>query len=185
MSLSAAVLGRREPRRARADVVCGIAAARLTLEVEFDLRVRAAAIAFDPFATPAGFDELLAGIAEDTGAAAGQCDDGFGFRWVTLAGRSLDDLAISIGVVIESLHAAGYWEHVVCAVFAFERRGGGSDSPVYWIYNFARGGFHAFVPRGDSTRDSAEELRLHESVSHDLRLEPDPQCWYPLWRIPV
>ena len=56
---------------------------------------------------------------------------------------------------------------------------------MYWIYNFARGVFHAFVPRGDSSRDSAEERRLHESVSHDLRLEPDPQCWYPLWRIPV
>ena len=105
VSLSAVVLGRREPRRARADVVCGIAAARLTLEVEFELRARAAAIAFDPLSTPAGFDELLAGIVEDTGAAARQRADCFGFRWVTLSGRSLDDLAISIGVVAESLDA--------------------------------------------------------------------------------
>jgi len=185
VSVAALVLGRREPRRARADVVGGIAAARLTLEVQFDLRVRAAALAFEPLAIPPGFHELLAGIAEDTGAATHQHDDGFGFRWVTLSGRSLDDLAISIGVLAESLHAGGCWEQLMCAVFAFERRVGSPNAPVYWIYNFARGGFHAFVPRGGSNRDSAEELRLHESVSHDLRLEPDPQCWYPLWRIPV
>jgi hypothetical protein len=185
VSLSAVVLGRREPRRARANLVCGIAAARLTLEVQFELRVRAAALAFEPLAIPPGFHELLAGIAEDSGAAARQHDDGFGFRWVTLWGRNLDDLAISIGVLAESLHAGGCWEQLMCAVFAFERRVGSSDAPVYWIYNFARGGFHAFVPRGDSNRDSAEELTLHESVSRDLRLEPDAQCWYPLWRIPV
>ena len=166
-------------------MVGGIAAARLALEVQFDLSVRAAALAIERLATPPGFDELLGGIAEDTGAVLGRHDDGFGYTWVTLSGRSLDDLAISIGVLAESLHAAGYWEQLMCAVFAFDRQAHGSDAPVYWIYNFARGGFYAFVPHGDFNRDSAAELRLHESVSHDLRLEPDPQCWYPLWRIPV
>lgn len=184
MSVAAVLLGHREPGRARASLVCGIAAARLPLEIDFGLHVRAAAIAFEPLAMPPGFHDLLAGLAEGAGAEAGEHDDGFGFRWVTLAGRSLDDLAISIGVMAEAFHAAGRWEQVICAVFAFEQRGG-PDEPVYWIYNFARGGFHAFVPRGDSNRASVEELRLHESVSHDLRLEPNPQCWYPLWRIRV
>jgi hypothetical protein len=185
VSVAALVLGRREPRRARADLVGGIAAARLTLEVQFDLRVRAAALAFEPLARPPGFDELLGGIAEDTGAVLRRHDDGFGYTWVMLSGGSLDDLAISIGVLAESLHAGGCWEQLICAVFAFERRAHSTDARIYWIYNFARGGFYAFVPRGDFNRDSAEELRLHESVSHDLRLEPDPQCWYPLWRIPI
>jgi hypothetical protein len=180
LSLAGAVLGRREPKRARADLVCGITAARLTLEIELGLRVRAAAIAFQPPGAPV--DDLLAGIVDDTGARAGRRDDGFGFTWLTLAGRSLDDLAIAIGVVAEAFDRTGRWEQLVCAVFAFE------DEPrasVYWIYNFARGSFHAFVPRGGDRRDQDAERRLHAAAARDLRLEQDPQRRYAIWDIPV
>jgi hypothetical protein len=191
MSFADVVLGRREPQRARSDLACGITAARLTFEIEFGLTVRAAAIAFDPPETSdltimaSGLDELLASIADDTGAMFAWRDDGFGFRWIALSGASLDDLAISIGVVAESLDLAGCWEHLVCAVFAFEREGGSSGPRVYWIYNFTCGSFYAFVPRGRGHRDTEEESRLQAAVEHDLRLEPDPQHRYPLWDMPL
>jgi hypothetical protein len=180
LSLAGAVLGRRQPRQARSDLVCGITAARLTLEIELELRVRAAAIAFQPPAAPV--DDLLAGIVADTGARAGRRDDGFGFGWLTLAGRNLDDLAIAIGVVAEEFDLAGRWEQLVCAVFAFEWEPGTS---VYWIYDFARGSFHPFVPCGHDRRDAKAELRLHAAAARDLRLEQDPQRRHPIWDVPV
>jgi hypothetical protein len=182
MSLARVLLGPREPMRARAGLVHGIASARLTFEVELGLRARAAAVVFEPPAIP-GLDELLAGIADDTALRAGRCDDAFGLGWATLSGASLDDLAISIGVLAESFDRVGTWEQLVCAAFAFEARG--SNAHVYWIYNFARACFYAFVPLDAHRRDSAQEQRLQKAAARDLRLEPDREKRYPLWGIPV
>ena len=175
MSLAGVVLGRAEPSRARSVLVQGSDAARITLEVEFGLRTRAAAIAFDPLTTPPG--ELLTGVAESSGAATCREDDCFGLRWVTLSGGDPDDLPISIGVIAESVEQAGCAEQLVCAVFAFERG-------VYLIYSFARAAFHVFVPHS-AGRDIEQEQRLQEAMAPDLRLEPDPQRWYPLWGMPL
>jgi hypothetical protein len=175
VSLIGAVLGRAEPRRARSVLVQGGDAAQTTLEIEFGLRPRAAAIAFDPLTMPSG--ELLIGLAESSGAAARRQDDRFGLRWVTLSGGDPDDLAISLGVIAESVEEAGCAEQLVCAVFGFERS-------VYLIYNFARATFHVFVPCEEG-RDVELEQRLQAALASDLQLEPDPQRWYPLWGLPV
>ena len=92
-------------------------------------------------------------------------------------GGDPDDLPISIGVIAESVEQAGCAEQLVCAVFAFERG-------VYLIYNFARAAFHVFVPRAEG-RDTEQEQRLQAALVRDLRLEPDPQRWYPLWGMPI
>jgi hypothetical protein len=183
MSLVGVVLGRREPRRARSELVCGITAARLALETELGLTVRATAVAFDPPepGTVAGLDEQLAGIAETNGAMLAGSDDGFGFRWIGFWGASLDDLALAVAMVAEAFDEAGRWEQLVCGVFTFGRSSG---PDVCWIYNFDRGGFYAFVSLGEDRRDTEEELRLHAAVAHDLRLEPDPQRRYPVWDVP-
>jgi hypothetical protein len=188
MTLADLLLGRREPKRARLELINGIVAARRSFEVELD--VRAAAVAIEPQGmsgrgpSPSGLDALLGSIAEDTGAMVERRQDGFGLQWVTFWGGSLDDLALSVGVLAESLHLAGHWDRVVCAAFVFQK----ASNPaawVYWIYNFQRGTFYPFVPQRDARRDSEEEARLRAAVEHDLRLERDPQQWYPLWGIPV
>ena len=175
MSIANAVLGHVAPSRARSVLVQGSDAARITLEVEFGLSTRAAAIAFDPVTAPSG--ELLRELAETSGAATRREDDRFGLRWVALSGGDPDDLPISIGVIAESVEQAGCAEQLVCAVFAFERG-------VYLVYNFARAAFHVFVPRAEG-RDTELERRLQAALARDVRLEPDPQRWYPLWGLPV
>jgi PspAB-like protein len=180
VSLADVLLGRREPRRARADLVQGIAAARLTFELEFD--ARAAAIAFDPRGDPDGFGALIASLAEDIGATVERRQDRFGLMWVGLSGAGLDDLALSIGVLAQSLELAGFWEQVVCAVFEFRKKSNPA-ARVHWIYNFARGTFYPFVIQDGERRNWAEEVRLMAAAEHDLRLERDPQLRYPLWDI--
>jgi hypothetical protein len=179
LNLARTVLGRPEPQRARADLVGGITAARFTFETE-GLDMRAAGVAWQPPEPP--LDCLLEGLAEDPGLRAFRNDDEFGFRWLTLAGGNLDDLAIAVGLVAEMFERASRWEQLVCAGFGFERP---RRPPVFWIYSFASGSFHAFVPVGPGRRDAREELRLHRVAARDLRLEPDPQRWYALWEMPV
>ena len=83
MTLAGAVLGRAAPSRARSVLVQGSDAARITLEIEFGLGTRAAAIAFDPVTAPSG--ELLRELAQTSGAATRREDDCFGLRWVALS----------------------------------------------------------------------------------------------------
>jgi len=78
---------------------------------------------------------------------------------------------------------AGYGERVLCAVFAFDQ---GSGQPVYWIYNYKRGAFYPFVPKGTGQeRDNERELRLKAQVGADLPLEPELERWFPLWGTPI
>jgi hypothetical protein len=182
VSLTDVLLGRRAPRRARSDLVTGVAAARLTFELELD--VRAAAIAFDSRGDPDRFAGLIAGLAEGIGATVERRHDGFGLTWLSLSGAGLDDLALSIGVLAESLERTGCWEQVVCAVFEFRKKSNPA-ARVHWVYNFERGTFYPFIPRDGDGRDSEEEVRLMAAAEHDMRLERDPQHRYPLWAIPV
>jgi hypothetical protein len=184
VSLGEVVLGPRAPRRARAALVHGIAAARLTLEVDLGLRARAAALAFEALDTAVRYDELVAAIAEDTGVCPAEAPDGLGYRWLVFSGVDVEDLAIGISLVAESFEQAGSWEQLMCAVFAFEPQGDASAVPVYLVYNLARGAFYAFVPRGDD-RDAAEERRVQAVLSDELRVEPDAESRYPLWNLPV
>ena len=183
MSLGEVVLGPRAPRRARAALVHGIAAARLTLELDLGLRARAAALAFEALDTAVRYDELVGAIAEDTGVCPAEAPDGLGYRWLVLSGADVEDLAIAISLVAESFEQAGSWEQLLCAVFAFEPQGDASAVPVYLVYNLARGAFYAFVP-GRDDRDAAEERRVQAALSDELRVEPDAECRYPLWNLP-
>jgi hypothetical protein len=184
VSIGELVLGPRAPRRARAGLVHGIAAARLTLAVDLGLRARAAALAFEALDTGVRYDELLAAIAEDTGASPAQGADGLGHHWLILSGADIEDMAIAIALVAQSFERAGVWEQLVCAVFAFEPQARASASPVYLVYNLTRGAFYAFVPSGDD-RDVAEERRIQQLLAAELRLEPDAERRHPLWDLPV
>jgi hypothetical protein len=56
---------------------------------------------------------------------------------------------------------------------------------VYFIYNFKRGSFYPFVPRGEKSRDNERELRLKSQAGAELPMEPELERWYPLWDIPL
>jgi len=186
MTIVGDVLGRREPRRARSDLVCGITSAELTLQTACGMRFRSAAVAFEPPGSSLmnAVDNLLEFVGDDSGASSTRTTDGYGCEWITFSNGPLDDIAIAIGMVAQRFDAVGCWEHLLCATFAF---GAGEDQRSrsrYLVFNFARSRFYAFVPRGHGHRDVAEERCHHDALACDLRLETDPQRRYPLWDIP-
>ncbi len=63
---------------------------------------------------------------------------------------SVEDLAVAINAVSDSITGAGHGERLLCAVFAFAAKGGAQaterQQPIYFIYNYKRGFWYPFVP---------------------------------------
>ncbi|HEX8743068.1 MAG TPA: hypothetical protein VF712_08030 [Thermoleophilaceae bacterium] len=171
------------------DRIFAMTIAYITFETGLGMTHRnSAGIVFQPLAT-ADFaqivkdsEELLRGQAEDSGTTVETSDDQFGYRWMVLRDDDFEDLVVAVNVISSSLSDAGYGDRLLAAVFVFEQDG----RPVHFIYNFKRGSFYPFVPKGGrQQRDSEHELRLKAQVGAELPIEPELDRWFPLWEIPL
>jgi hypothetical protein len=174
--------GKREIKKPAADRLFAMSTAYVKLDMELELKTSGkAAIVFQPLAT-ADFEGIVRDM-EETGTVVTSTDDEFGYRWMILADDDMEDLVVGVNAVSTAIQAGGYGERVLCAVFALRDNRG---KPVYWIYNYKRGGFYPFVPAGGAQqRDSERELRLKAQVGADLPIEPELERWFPLWGIPI
>ncbi len=188
MGLFDILTGKRKMKAPAESRLFAMSTAAVTLEMSLELRSSGkAAIVFQPLAT-ADFsgivndaEELLRGQAEDSGTTVESSDDQFGYRWMVLRDDDFEDLVVAVNVISSSLTDAGYGDRLLAAVFAFEQEG----KPVHFIYNFKRGSYYPFVPRGERQRDSEHELRLKAQVGTELPIEPELDRWFPLWEIPL
>ena len=170
------------------DRIFAMSTAHITFETSMGMTHRnAAGIVFQPLAT-ADFgqivkdsEELLRGQAEDSGTKVETSDDQFGYRWMILRDDDFEDLVVAVNVISSSLTDAGYGDRLLAAVFVFEQEG----KPVYFIYNFKRGAYYPFVPKGGRQRDNEHELRLKAQVGTELPIEAELDRWFPLWEIPL
>jgi hypothetical protein len=184
-----ALLGGKKKLKAPArDRLFAMTTAQVTFETSLGLKHRnAAGIVFQPIATSdfnsivAETEELLRGSAEDTGTKVETSEDQFGYRWIVLRDDDFEDLVVAVNVVSSQLEAAGYGDRLLAAVFAFEENG----QPIYFIYNFKRGAYYPFVPKGERQRDTERELRLKAQVAEELPIEQELERWFPLWDIPL
>jgi hypothetical protein len=180
--------GGRKLKAPAQDRIFAMSTAHVTFETGLGLTPRnVAGIVFQPLAT-ADFsqivkesEELLRGQAADTGTSVETHDDQFGYRWLILSDNDFEDLPVAVNVISSSLTDAGYGDRLLAAVFVFEQDG----RPVYFIYNFKRGSYYPFVPKGERQRDNEHELRLKAQVGTELPIEPELERWFPLWEIPL
>ena len=184
-----ALLGGKKKLKAPArDRLFAMTTAQVTFETSLGLKHRnVAGIVFQPIATAdfnsivAETEELLRGSAEDTGTKVETSEDQFGYRWIVLRDDDFDDLVVAVNVVSSQLEAGGYGDRLLAAVFGFEEDG----RPLYFIYNFKRGAYYPFVPKGERQRDTERELRLKAQVAEELPVEQELERWFPLWDIPL
>jgi hypothetical protein len=171
------------------DRLFAMTTAQITLDTGLGLKHKdSAGIVFQPLET-ADFDailteteELLHGTAADTGTEVESSADEYGYRWLILRDPDFEDLVVALNTVSTQLQGSGYGDRLLAAVFPFEDKG----KPVYFIYNFKRGGYYPFIPApGDKARDSERELRLKAQVGAELPFEEDMTRWFPLWEIPL
>jgi hypothetical protein len=181
--------GRKKLANANSDRLFAMSTAQVTLEISLGMKSRGvAAIVFQQIAN-ADFkqilddsSQLIQSAAGDTGTKLETDDDEFGYRWMIFRDEDFDDLVTAVNTVASELQAGGYGDRVLAAVFAWKDS---DQQPVDFIYNFKRGRFYPFVPKGDKERDNEYELRLKAQTENDLPIEPELERWFPLWDAPI
>ena len=183
------LLGRSRPVPSKLERLFAISTAYLTLTAELQLQPgERAGVCFRPLESgqfarmQPDLEGLLQISGRETGTTIGTRVDSYGFQWVTLDDPEFEDLVTTIHLVSLTLQEHGFGDQLLAAVFKFLYK----EQPVYWIYNYKRGSFYPFVPRGGSReRDNAAELRLKAAMEKELPMEADLEHWYPLWGIPI
>jgi PspA associated protein B len=128
-------------------------------------------------------EQLLEGIAADSGSKLDRKQDSFGFDWVIVHDPDLEDQVTAAHAVASEFEARGFGDRLLAAAFRFK---GDGKEPVYWIYGFKTGTFWPFVPTGDKQeRDNARELELKAKLEPELPIEPDLSKWLGLFDAPI
>ena len=171
------------------DRLFALVTAAVTLDTELGLRTAGAGgIVFKPLS--AGdfvraeneLQQLLDGVAAESGSRLERREDSFGYTWIIVRDRELEDQVMTIHAVASGLEEAGFGAQLLAAVFKFE----GGKNPVYWLYGYKRGAFWPFVPAGDKQeRDNAEELELKAKLEKELPVEQDLTRWFGVFDAPL
>ena len=191
MGLFDVITGRRKLAKPAPDRLFAMTTAFVTLQTAQRATSRgAAAIVFQSLATAdfreivTDMEEVVRATASDSGTTVQTSEDSYGFSWLVVSDEDFDDLVVAINAVSTAIEGSGYGERLLCAVFAFadDRR-----RPFYWIYNFKRGSFYPFAPKGDDghARDNERELVLRAQVAGELPIEPELTRWFALWGTPI
>ena len=200
MGLLDIITGKRKLDKPAPDRLFAISTAYVQLETGLQIVSRgSAALVFQSLAT-ADFgsivreaEEVVRSQAADSGTTVDTSEDSYGFSWLIMRGPDFDELVAGVNAVAGSLEAGGYGERLLCAVFAFEDE---RKQPLYWIYNYKRGAFYPFVPKGAGgaawssvptaqQRDNERELQLRAQLGGELPIEQELERWFPLWGIPI
>jgi hypothetical protein len=183
-----AIFGRSRPAPPKMDRIFAMSTAYVTMETSLGLTPdREAAITFRPVSS-SYFDraeqelnELLTLSTNQTRATFRTESDKYGFDWIILNDSDFEDLIATIHIISTTLIDHQFGDRLLAALFRFHDR---NRRPVYWFYNFKRGMFYPFVPRGNRDRDNAEEMRLSNVLDGEIPVDPELERWYPMWEIP-
>ena len=189
MGLGDILFGKKKLKGANLDRLFALSTARITLDVELQLKPSGvAAVVFKPLSA-AEFSmahdemrELLHVTAREAGSEVERRSDSYGFEWLVIRDRDFEDLVTAVHLISSELHAKGFGERLLAAAFRFD----GGEHPVYLIYGYKRGAFWPFIPAGDEQqRDNAAELRLKNELERELPIEPDLTRWLGLFGAPL
>ena len=207
MGLRDILTGRHEVKGPAAkDRLFAITTAYITLQADHGIEPDGrAAIVFQPLSSSdfeaaiKEMEDVVRETGSESGTQVATQDDSYGYRWMVLSNpsgsASVEDLAVGINAVSSSIEAAGHGERLLCAVFAFKDA---QKRPVYFIYNYKRGYWYPFVPKGTAAasstsgsefrageRSTERELQIKAQIAAELPIEPELERWFPLWGIPI
>ncbi len=189
MGLRDVLFGRKRLKEASGEKLFALSTAQVTLDVELGLKPAGrAAVCFKPLS--AGefvraeneLQELLDVVARDSGSRVSRRSDEYGFEWLIVEDKDLEDLVTTVHLIGSELKARGFGPQLLAAVFRFD----GGKHPVYFVYGYKRGAFWPFVPTGkEQERDNAEELELKAKLEGELPIEQDLSRWFGLFDAPL
>jgi hypothetical protein len=183
------LLGKKKLAGPARERLFALTTAAVTMDTELGLKTAGAgAICFK--ALSAGdfvraendLQQVLDGVAAESGTKLERREDSFGYTWIVVRDSDLEDQVTNVHAVAQGLEEQGFGPQLLAAVFKFE----GAKHPVYWIYGYKRGAFWPFVPTGkDQERDNAEELELKAKLEPELPVEQDLTRWFGVFDAPL
>jgi hypothetical protein len=192
LGLRDVLFGRKQLKGPAAERLFAMSTAAVTLDVSCGLRFAGVgALVYKPVsagefsAVEQDVDGLLRAAAKESGSEVESKTDDFGYDWIVVRDKDLEDVVTSVHAAASELEARGFGGQLLSAVFRFEGRNG-AEKPVYWVYGYKSGSFWPFVPIGeDQQRDNAEELELKAKLEGELPVEQDLTRWFGLFGAPV
>jgi hypothetical protein len=126
---------------------------------------------------------------EDSSAADLRYDtitDYHDYLWIVLYGKRIEDLLAGLTAVGDLVMERGFSNQILAAVFQFYNERDNNQSS-FLIYDYKRNKFYPFVPVSHKrkTRNTAEEMRIMETMADEMPFEKDKDLWYPLWNLPL
>ena len=189
MGLGDVLFGRKKLKGPARDRLFALTTAAVSLDVECGLKpAGVGAIVFKPLSAgeftqvSSDVEQLLQGVAKESGSTLDRKQDTFGFEWVIVHDPDLEDQVTAVYAVSQEFNERGFGGQLLAAVFRFE----GGKEPVYWVYGFKTGTFWPFVPTGvKQERDNARELELKAKLEKELPVEQDLTKWFALFDAPI
>jgi hypothetical protein len=112
--------------------------------------------------------------------------DSYGYLWVILDGKSMGDILAGISAVGDTIQEKGFSNQLLVAIFEFnnKEKPNNGDNIQYLVYNYKFNKFYPFVPFGQKTRNSENEMKIMATIADEVPFEKDMTLWYPLWDLP-
>jgi len=189
VGLTDVLFGRKKLKGPAEDRLFALATACVTLQTELGLTpAGAAAVTFKALSSgdftrvDNDAEALVKTAAQSAGGAVERKTDAYGFEWVIVRDKDIEDQVTAVHAVASELTAQGFGAQLLAAPFRFD----GQEKPVYFIYGFKRGTWWPFVPTGEGqNRDNATELELKAKLEKELPIEPDLTRWLGLFDAPI
>jgi hypothetical protein len=189
MGLTDVLFGRKKLKAPNEDSLFALTTACVTLQTELGLKpAGAGAVTYKSLSSgdfdrvEADVESLVKAAARSSGGEVERKTDSFGFEWVIVRDKDIEDQVTAVYAVANELTNQGFGGQLLAAPFRFD----GGEHPVYWIYGFKRGKWWPFIPTGEGqNRDNATELELKAKLEPELPIEPDLTRWLGLFDAPI
>jgi PspAB-like protein len=189
VGLTDVLFGRKKLKGANEDTLFALTTACVTLQTELGLKpAGVGAVTYKPLSSgdfsrvDTDIESLVKAAARSAGGEVERKTDSYGFEWVIVHDKDIEDQVTGVYAVANELTAQGFGAQLLAAPFRFD----GKEHPVYWIYGFKRGKWWPFIPTGDGqNRDNATELELKAKLENELPIEPDLTRWMALYGAPI
>ena len=130
--------------------------------------------------------DVIALIEADGGPTVERTTDGFGFTWLVVRGdpADLSGVVTDLHAVNTALETQGFGAGLLCSMVTFAEGDVPGARRTALVYLYKQGTFYPFAPTGAQQRDVLLERQVRDAVEGDLRIEPEPSRWLPLWGAP-
>ena len=132
-------------------------------------------------------ERFITGAKPDIDLQYRTVTDSYGYLWMVLEGKKIEDLLAGITSIDDTVKEKGFSDELLAVVFQFSsnRADSTGDKKYHLVYNYKRDNFYPFVSTGAKTRNTEEEMKIMAAIGEEVPFEKDMALWYPLWDLPL